>query len=93
MSEATDVVRNVVRFIKQHRNKIVCRAVMWDAILDGFAGHEPRVILDALSADDRRYLRAVYDEFTPSLHCRRPEDDPILVQLESWCQQSPANDA
>jgi hypothetical protein len=90
VSEIETAAHNVRRGIKIHQRRIVCRALMWEAIRRAVTEENVRRVLDALGPEERKYLRDIYDEFPPSLwSCCPPDEHSRCAAIEQWCQQPP----
>jgi hypothetical protein len=83
-----EVLRTVRLRIREHQRGIFCRAVMWEAIRCAVTEENVCRALDSLAPEERKYLRAVYEEFPPSLWSDCPSDElSRCAVIEQWCQQ------
>lgn len=89
MSAIDTAARDVRRGIKSHQRHIVCRALMWEAILNAVTGDNVHEVLESLPPEEQAYLREVYEEFPPSLWAGGSADEQQrrCAAIAQWCQQ------
>jgi hypothetical protein len=75
--------------MKQHQRGIFCRAEMWATIRATITTENAHAVLNSLTAEERAYLRAVYEEWAPSLWSGSSlEDEPLSAAIEAWCTRA-----